>query len=963
MKKRFCTPTAFVILCVALALELSVMSKLAAADDTSTEIALELRSRRESGDGGRRFEPVIQSVKWNAKRTAVIVCDMWNDHTCKGAAARVAEMAPAVDRTIKVARDKGALIIHAPSGCMSVYADTPQRRRAIAAPPAKAPVAIKWNNWDEEREGPPFTSITHGGCNCKRPCPGFDVDEQGVRKWSGRLPIPWSRQIDTVEIADADAISDNGQEIYNLLEARNIDNVILMGVHTNICVSGRPFGLRQMVYFGKHVVLCRDLTDALFQTKSPEIDQFRGTELVVEHIEEFICPTITSTSLTGQPAFRFTADVAADVADKAADAQIPAIPRTVPPPGIQLPAQQRERLARRVQDLKKRLEGVKNHPLAADAEIFIKAVDFALRHDEFYAESEIARADTELRLADERLAALAEGKSPWRTERRLVVRGYRSSIDGSAQPYGLVIPDELDLTRPVPLYVWLHGRGDKTTDLHFIHNCLSRRPNIAPQGAIVLEPFGRHCIGFKSAGEIDVLDAIDHVSSQYPIDPDRVVLMGFSMGGAGAWHIGAHYADHFVAMSPGAGFAETAQYNKLKPADYPPSYEQTLWTLYDVPNYTRNLFNLPCVAYSGEIDPQQQAARVMEAAFQSEGRQLPHVIGPGMGHRYHPDSLADIMRQMAEAVERGRDRNPKKITLQTRTLRYNKMHWLELLRLERHWQDTRADAEVADDGTLVVTTKNVASLRLHGWENRPAAKITIDGQPLEVPSRPPMTPPFLLVKSEDQGWRWDRDDTPHGENTATGATASAAKTLVKRHGLQGPIDDAFMAPFLVVAPSGTSKHPRVEQWVEFELQHFLNRWRALYRGEVRLKQDRDVTDDDMAHYHLILWGDPESNSVIQRIVAELPITWNETTLAVAGQSYEASSHVPLMIYPNPLRPDKYIVLNSGPTHREGHDRTNSLQNPKLPDWAVIDIRQPPDAFTPGRVVAADFFDERWANSH
>lgn len=649
-------------------------------------------------------------------------------------------------------------------------------------------------------------------------------------------------------------------------------------------------------------------------------------------------------------------------ADDAAVEAIPPIPRTIPPPGIQLPAEQRDRLARKLHDAKQRLEIVSKNQLAADAAIFIKAVDFALRHDEFYAESEIGRADTALQLADQRLAALAEGKSPWRAERGLVVRGYRSSVDGSAQPYGLVLPDDLDLTRPAPLYVWLHGRGDKTTDLHFIHQCLTRRPNIAPQDAIVLQAFGRHCIGFKSAGEIDVLEAIDHVASQYPIDPDRVVLMGFSMGGAGAWHIGAHYADRFVAMSPGAGFAETAKYNRLKPGDFPPSYEQTLWTLYDVPNYTRNLFNLPCVAYSGEIDPQQQAARIMEAAFQSEGRELPHVIGPGMGHKYHPDSLADIMRRMAEAVERGRDRNPKKITLQTRTLRYNKMHWLELLRLDEHWQDTRADAEVREDDTLVITTKNVAALRLHGWEDQPAAKITIDGRKLEVPSRPPMTPPFLLVKVNNNGWVWSRDDTPRDESGEKTSRATPAQQLVKRHGLQGPIDDAFMAPFLVVTPSGQSKHPRVEQWVEFEREHFLNRWRALYRGEVRLKRDSDVTDDDIRAYHLILWGDADSNSIIKRIAAGLPIGWNETSLTVAGQTYDASSHVPLMIYPNPLHADKYVVLNSGPTHREGHDRTNSLQNPKLPDWAVIDIRQPPDAFTPGRVVAADFFDERWATN-
>src|SRR5690606_16463211 len=139
--------------------------------------------------------------------------------------------------------------------------------------------------------------------------------------------------------------------------------------------------------------------------------------------------------------------------------------------------------------------------------------------------------------------------------------------------------------------------------------------------------------------------AVEHVCRNYNIDRRKIVLMGFSMGGAGCWHIGAHYADRWAAMSPGAGFAETQQYLKLRDADTT-WYERKLWGAYDVPAYTRNLFNLPVVAYSGENDKQIQAARVMEAAFQAEGRTLTHLIGPGMGHRYHPDSLAEIMRQM-----------------------------------------------------------------------------------------------------------------------------------------------------------------------------------------------------------------------------------------------------------------------------------------------------------------------------
>jgi nicotinamidase-related amidase len=266
---------------------------------------LVVQTRRRVNTGAGRSNVVTDSAAWAPTRTAIIVCDMWDTHTCKGAAGRVAEMAPAVNRTLRAARKKGVFIIHAPSGTMGKYKDTPERQRAVQAPLSKAPVEIKWNYWDTEREGEEFTTIAHGGCACPKPCPNFVEDEAGIRKWQRGPELPWSRQIETIRIESEDAVSDNGQEVFNLLEARNIQNVILMGVHTNICVSGRPFGLRQMSYHGKNVVLCRDLTDSLIQATVPGIDQFRGTEIVVEHIEKHICPTITSRSITGAPEFRF----------------------------------------------------------------------------------------------------------------------------------------------------------------------------------------------------------------------------------------------------------------------------------------------------------------------------------------------------------------------------------------------------------------------------------------------------------------------------------------------------------------------------------------------------------------------------------------------------------------------------------------------------------------------------------
>ncbi len=630
----------------------------------------------------------------------------------------------------------------------------------------------------------------------------------------------------------------------------------------------------------------------------------------------------------------------------------PRIERRLPPAGIELPGDVRERLTRRLDTLHAKLDALPEHALEPDVAVFIKAVALALRHGEFYRQQEIPRADQLLAEAEQRLRQLEQGQTPWTRTDGLVVRGYRSTIDGSVQPYGLEIPADLAPQRRVPLYVWLHGRGDKTTDLHFITQRLNSPGRIQPPGAIVLHPFGRQCIGFKSAGEIDVLEAVEHVKSQYPIDDRRIVLMGFSMGGAGAWHLGAHYTDRWVAMSPGAGFAETAEYNRLTPDRFPPAYEQTLWGLYDVPNYVRNLFNLPVVAYSGEVDKQIQAARVMERAYLSAGQTLPHIIGPGMGHKYHPDSLRQIMQRMQEAADRGLDRRPERVTLQTRTLRYNRMFWVAVTGLEQHWLDTRVDAQRSGDGAqgkrqVTATTTNVRSLSLSPWPEMANVVISIDGQPLTVPADQPPGP-VSLVRTD----RWQLDKAPRPD-----------ASLSKRPQLQGPIDDVFLAPFLVVTPTGKAAHPQVQAWVESELRHLQQRWPALYRGRLRSKADVDVTAADIDRYHLVVWGDTQSNQLFHRAAASqrfaLPIQWTRQSIGVGSRQFAATHHVPVMIYPNPLNPEKYLVINSGPTFREGHDRTNSLQNPKLPDWAIIDIRQPPSDVAPGNVVAADFFDEAW----
>jgi nicotinamidase-related amidase len=242
-------------------------------------------------------------VEWKASRTALIICDMWDDHWCKSAARRVGEMAGPLNEVVKTAREKGVLIIHAPSSVVDFYKDAPQRLHAKKAPYAKAPTKLsekdrwgtKWCWPDPAFEGVLPIDDSDMGCSCDEP--------------KCEIREAWSRQIKTIEIVEGDAITDNGQETYNLLASRKIDNVILCGVHLNMCVLGRPFGIRQMVKVGKNVALMRDMTDTMYNPQRPPgVDHFTGTDLVVQHVERYWCPSFTSADLMGGKAFKFAED-------------------------------------------------------------------------------------------------------------------------------------------------------------------------------------------------------------------------------------------------------------------------------------------------------------------------------------------------------------------------------------------------------------------------------------------------------------------------------------------------------------------------------------------------------------------------------------------------------------------------------------------------------------------------------
>jgi hypothetical protein len=190
-------------------------------------------------------------------------------------------------------------------------------------------------------------------------------------------------------------------------------------------------------------------------------------------------------------------------------------------------------------------------------------------------------------------------------------------------------------------------------------------------------------------------------------------------------------------------------------------------------------------------------------------------------------------------------------------------------------------------------------------------------------------------------------------------TQVQSKDLVKAHALQGPIDDAFLDRFIFVRPTGAPLNAEVGAWAKSELERAINEWRRVFRGDAIVKDDTAITPEDLGSANLVLWGDPSSNAVLAKALPSLPIKWTKSTLEIGKTKLDAAHYAPVMVYPNPLNPKRYVVLNSSFTFRMGSRTSNSLQTPKLPDWALVDLRTPPDDQQPGLIYDAGFFDEQW----
>lgn len=640
--------------------------------------------------------------------------------------------------------------------------------------------------------------------------------------------------------------------------------------------------------------------------------------------------------------------------------------KRLPPEGKNIDPSVREMLNSRVLKVQQQIDKLAATSSDADdwqpdVEVLVRAVRLALEQNLFFRQSETKIADDLLNEGERRLEAVKQGDRQlrllgFRQEKRkkpqLLVGGFRSTIDNSVQPYGIVIP--VDYKGPETSYrtdVWLHGRGDTKTEIPFLHERMTRTGQYTPRNTIVLHPFGRHCNAFKFAGETDVYEALAHLGKIATLDNQRLSIRGFSMGGAGCWQFAVHDPGRWYAANPGAGFVDTVVYQGWteKTPYVIDATRKQLMNWYDVLPWVNNLKNTRTIPYSGEKDKQKQAADRVMAKTNTLGIEIPYIIGKNMGHKIDVDSAKIIDATLTEWAKHPTELPRTKIDFTTYTLRYSKIGWLKITGLQSHWKPSRIEGQIMKDGSLSIKTNGIThfeiDFRESAWpETDQRVKAQIDGQIFYLDDWSD-APGVQCEFAKEKTWKVVEQSDPE---------------LRKQPGLQGPIDDAFCDKFLFVAPSRPAQHGTTQRWINKEFEYAKERWSRLMRGDVNVVLDTEITEEQIKNNHLICFGDFYSNQYLRSIAANLPIQWTKETLEVGTRKFEAEKCVPAFCFPNPRNPKRYVVINSGMTYREFSNVSNSRQIPMLPDWAILDIDSKDDAIFAGEVIAQGFFDESWS---
>ena len=478
---------------------------------------------------------------------------------------------------------------------------------------------------------------------------------------------------------------------------------------------------------------------------------------------------------------------------------------------------------------------------------------------------------------------------------------YRSDTDGSVQPYGVRLPAGYSSERRYPLVVQLHGLNFKEV---LFGSRVRYRGMGGPQWiqpdlpVIYAHCFGRPSAFYQGMGEVDVLEVIAEVKRRFGVAEDRVFIMGHSMGGAGSYTVGLHYPDLFGGITP----VDSALWNRPETV---PEWMAPQVAIVSVPKLYPNARNVDVFFKNAGAGIQRNSTEFGDGIVAQGGFATSESF-PGMPHNFGDQyPYANFVPELIQHAVR---RQPAEVKFYTNTLKYNRAYWVTIDRLTHHNADAMVTASY-DKNSIRVATTNIDALTLS--LGAVSATLVVDSQEVSQGALPD------VVHLTRQSGQWKTGEWKAG-------------ALVKRHGLQGPVGDAFLSRFLVVYGDGG------RELAIAELDAVRNPPGPLdIHGDFPMKSASKVMREDIVSSNLILFGTAETNVVLKRIASKLP----------AGHD--------IFIYPNPENPSRYVVVWSA--------KLLSAPDPGLRSSWIMPLQLLPDhvRVKDGKVVSGGHFDSDW----
>ncbi len=490
---------------------------------------------------------------------------------------------------------------------------------------------------------------------------------------------------------------------------------------------------------------------------------------------------------------------------------------------------------------------------------------------------------------------------------------YFSPLDGSCQPYHLLVPDSYDGTKPTPVIFFLHGYDPAVSKIYpwvpgeYMLDALNK------VGMIMAIPYGRKNTDFLGPGECDVLDVLAQVRRWVNVDEQRLYLMGVSAGGSGVWTMATHYPGLFAAILPMCGRTNYYLWKELTPQSLPTPERLRISTNNPI-EMPENLRGTPVVIYHGEEDPaiKPDHSRQMAEKLKPLGNCTLHMV-PGEGHRVWETVLADDPVPFKEILAFRRNPLPKRVTFKSFSPKYNRAHWVRVLRIVEFGKPFTVDAEIVAPGQVRVRCTNVAQLAL------------------DLPSL-------------ERGKQWQVEGLPE---------PPPPREQEKTPAVCGPVENAYCAPFAMVLPThGTSDElDKDRELATYNVDH----WFRFTDGMPRTFADSSMTDFLLKRYNIIAFGSPRTNSVIAKAAHGLPVAFLSNGFEFMGRTFVGENVGLVMVYPNPLAPNRLLCIHSGAIWGRGLELNHRLD--AIADLVIF--RAGKSSWEPDEILCSAYFDVAW----